>query len=44
MDITFRRHWHNIRYVDDVIILSRREIQIGDQSIFISYPLKFDLV
>ena len=44
MDITFKRHWHNIRYFDDVIISSRREIQMGDQVIYISYPLKFDLV
>ena len=40
MDITFRLHWHNLRYFDDVIISSRREIQMGDQVIFISYPLK----
>ena len=33
-----------IRYFDDVIITSRRETQMGDQVIFISYPLKFDLV
>ena len=33
-----------IRYFDDVIISSRREIQMGAQVIFISYPLKFDLV
>ena len=29
---------------DDVIMTSRRETQMGDQVIFISYPLKFDLV
>ena len=44
MDITIRRHWHNIRYFDDVIMSSRREIQKGDQVIFISYPIKLDLV
>ena len=31
-------------YFDDVIMTSRRETQMGDQVIFISYPLKFDLV
>ena len=30
--------------IDDVIMTSRRETQMGDQMIFISYPLKFDLV
>ena len=35
---------YNIRYFDDVIMTSRRETQMGDQVIFISYPLKFDLV
>ena len=29
---------------DDVIMTSRRETQMGDQVVFISYPLKFDLV
>ena len=29
---------------DDVIMTSRRETQMGDQVIFISYPLKFNLV
>ena len=29
---------------DDVIMTSRRETQMGDQVIFINYPLKFDLV
>ena len=29
---------------DDVIMTSRRETQMGDQVIYISYPLKFDLV
>ena len=33
-----------IRYFDDVIMTSRRETKMGDQVIFISYPLKFDLV
>ena len=37
-------HWYNICYFDDVIMTSRRETQMGDQVIFISYPLKFDLV
>ena len=35
---------YNIRYFDDVIMTSRRKTQKGDQVIFISYPLKFDLV
>ena len=43
MDIPFKLHWYNIRYFDDVMT-SRRETQMGDQVIFISYPLKFDLV
>ena len=33
-----------MRYFDDVIMTSRRETQMGDQVIFISYPLKLDLV
>ena len=33
-----------MRYFDDVIMTSRRETQMGDQVIFISYPLNFDLV
>ena len=41
MDIPFKLHWYNF---DDVIMTSRRETQMGDQVIFISYPLKFDLV
>ena len=44
MDIPFKLHWYNIRYFDDAIMTSRRETQMGDQVIFISYPLKFDLV
>ena len=44
MDIPFKLHRYNIRYFDDVIMMSRRETQKGDQVIFISYPLKFDLV
>ena len=44
MDIPFELHLYNIRYFDDVIMTSRRETQMGDQVIFISYPLKFDLV
>ena len=44
MDIPFKLHWYNIRYFDDDIMTSRRETQMGDQVIFISYPLKFDLV
>ena len=44
MVITFKWHWNNIRYFDDVIMTSRFETQMGDQVIFISYPLKFDLV
>ena len=34
----------SLRYFDDVIMTTRRETQMGDQVIFISYPLKFDLV
>ena len=37
-------HWINLRNFDDVKMTSRRETQIGDQVIFISYLLKFDLV
>ena len=44
MDITFKLHCYNIRFFDDVIMTSRRDIQIGDQMIFINYRLKFDLV
>ena len=44
MVITFKWHWNNIRYFDDVIMTSRRKIHMGDQVIFSSYPLKFDLV
>ena len=44
MDIPFELHWYNIRYFDDAIMTSRRESQMGDQVIFISYPLKYDLV
>ena len=46
MDIPFKLHWYNIHvhYFDDVVMTSRRETQMGDQVIFISYPLKFDLV
>ena len=44
MDKPFKLHWYNIRYYDDVIMTSKRETQMGDQVIFISYPLKFDLV
>ena len=33
---------NNIFY--SIIMTSRRETQMGDQVIFISYPLKFDLV
>ena len=29
---------------DDVIMTSRRKTQMGDQVIFNSYPLKFDVV
>ena len=35
---------YNLRYFDDVIMTSRRETQMADQVIFISYPLKFDLI
>ena len=35
---------YNIRYFDDVIMTFRLKTQMGDQVIFISYPLKFDLV
>ena len=44
MVLLFKLHWYNIRYFDGVIMTSRRETQMGDQVIFISYPLKFDLV
>ena len=44
MDLPFKLHWYNKRFFYDVIMTSRREIQMGDQVIFISYPLKFDLV
>ena len=44
MGIPFKLHWYNTRYFDDVIVTSRRETQMGDQVIFISYPLKFDFV
>ena len=44
MDIPFKLHQYNMRYFDDVIMTSRRETQMGDQVIFISYPPKFDLV
>ena len=44
MPIAIDYHWHNIHYFDDVIVTSRREIQMGDQVIFISYPLKFNLL
>ena len=44
MYVPFKLHWYNIRYFDDVIITFRRETQMGDQVIIISYPLKFDLV
>ena len=44
MDIPFKLHWYNIRYFDDVKMTPIRETQMGDQVIFISYPLKFDLV
>ena len=44
MDIAFKLHLYNIGYFDDVILTSRCETQMGDQVIFISYPLKFDLV
>ena len=37
-------NWNNIRYFDDVIMTSKRETQMGDQVIFICYPLKFELV
>ena len=37
-------HRFSKRYFDDVIMTSRRETQMGYQVIFISYPLKFDLV
>ena len=33
-----------MRYFDDIIILPRRETQMVDQVIIISYPLTFDLV
>ena len=44
MDIPFKLHWYNIRYFDDVIMTFRRETQMGEQVIFISYPLKCELV
>ena len=36
---TYRFNCTDLRYFDDVIMTSRRETQIGDQVIFISYPL-----
>ena len=40
---TYRSNCSDTIYVI-LIMTSRRETQMGDQVIFISYPLKFDLV
>ena len=44
MDNTYKWHIRNVRDLDDAIISSKRENQMGDQLIFISYHLKFNLV